>query len=344
MRQGLFSEHSGSSFALQWRDVGESARLRAHEVRVRVSASSINPIDVKRAGGYGARLLRLKGAAGMPRVLGNDFVGMVVALGAAVQGFAVGQRVWGVIDTGPVGAHASEVSVPVSQVFGAPDAVSDAALAALPYNFCTVWRALGDARLDVHTAKGRRVLVHGASGGLGLLALQLLQRWGAVATAVCSTPAIGQCLDAGAHEVLDRTTHSLRDLRADYDVVLNFATWSDEAVLASKLHANALGMASTTHPLLASLDQHGWWGGLWRITREKRAVARIVHRQCPQAAYRWTVFRPDTKALAALDNLLREGDIALPIGLICPVTDAQSGFAYVAQQRRGRAILTFPTE
>jgi NADPH:quinone reductase-like Zn-dependent oxidoreductase len=344
VRLGLFTEARGPGFALQWRAVGDSPRLGAHEVHVRVRASSVNPIDVKRAAGYGARLLKIKGAAGMPRVLGNDFAGVVVASGSMTHGFEVGQRVCGVLDTGPVGAHASQLMVPANQVFSAPEEVSDMALAALPYSFCTVWCALHDARVDARSAKGRRILLHGASGGLGMLALQLLRNWGAITTAVCSTPAIDQCLAAGASDAFDRSTNSLRDLPSTYDAVFNFATWSDERVLASKLNKRALGMATTTHPLLASLDQHGWWGGLWRIAQEKRAVRHIVRQRNPDAAYRWTVFRPDALALSTLDGLLREAAMALPIGVSCAVTDAQPAFAHVAQQKRGRAILTFPTE
>ena len=60
---------------------------------VRVQASCVNPIDVKRAAGYGRRLLGLKGAASFPLVLGNDFAGTVEATGAGVSRFAPGQRV-----------------------------------------------------------------------------------------------------------------------------------------------------------------------------------------------------------------------------------------------------------
>ncbi|MDT8989365.1 alcohol dehydrogenase catalytic domain-containing protein [Curvibacter sp. APW13] len=340
---GLFCTANAGGFALEWRPLGGLPRPSAHEVLVQVRAASVNPIDTKRAAGYGARLLRLKGATGMPRVLGNDFAGVVADVGSGVREFAVGQRVWGVLDTGAVGTHASHVVVPTNQLFFAPHSVPDAVLAALPYNFCTMWRALRDAGIEEHGAKGRRILVHGASGGLGLLALQILRGWGAITTAVCSTPAIEQCFAAGASEVYDRTSQTLHDLEAVYDAVLNFANWTDERVLATKLNARALGMASTTHPLLASLDQYGWLRGAWRIVRAQREVRQLVRQCSPTAVYRWTVFRPDAQALLALNGLLRTDTIDLPIGISCPVTDAQAAFVHVAQQKRGRAILTFNT-
>ena len=80
----------------------------AHEVQVRLIAASVNPIDAKRATGYGRRLLSLKQADTFPLVLGNDLVGDIVAVGARVQGLAVGQRVIGLRPTqGRGGTHAS---------------------------------------------------------------------------------------------------------------------------------------------------------------------------------------------------------------------------------------------
>src|SRR5271169_4374430 len=67
----------------------------ADEIEVAVEAASVNPIDVRRADGYGRRLLSLMGAARFPMTLGADFAGTIAALGARVSGFAVGDRVYG---------------------------------------------------------------------------------------------------------------------------------------------------------------------------------------------------------------------------------------------------------
>lgn len=92
-------------------------RVAAEQVLVRVGATSVNPIDIKRAGGYGRRLLGLKGAASFPLVLGNDVAGTVEAVGAGVSRFAPGQRVFGLLATGKNGgAHATYVIVPQEQL------------------------------------------------------------------------------------------------------------------------------------------------------------------------------------------------------------------------------------
>lgn len=337
---GLYSDAEGSTLRLQWRPMAPLAQPRQGQVLVEVHASAVNPIDVKRAMGYGRRLLRLKGAAGLPRILGNDLVGRVRAVGPGVDHLRSGQRVWGVLGTGPVGAHASQALVRAEHLLAAPEAQDDAALAVLPYTFCTLWLCLRQAGLHSDNARARRVLVHGASGGLGLLALQLLQHWGAYSTAVCSTANAAACRQAGAHEVLDRLQHSLQELPSNYDAVLNFANWDDEATLAERLAPQALGLASTTHPLLGTLDRDGWLRGAVRLVQERQRVLKTVRRRSAQARYGWTVFRPDGEALAQLQLGVARGVLHLPVALQAPADDALPAFAHVQAGRSGRAALT----
>ena len=81
------------------------------EVLVRVEATSVNPIDVKRGKGYGRRLLSLKGAGEFPLVLGNDFAGEIVSVGAGVSPWRPGDRVMGLVPAGKKGAaHATHLT------------------------------------------------------------------------------------------------------------------------------------------------------------------------------------------------------------------------------------------
>jgi reticulon-4-interacting protein 1, mitochondrial len=87
----------------------------AGEIEVAVAAASVNPIDVRRAQGYGRRLLSLVGAGRLPMVLGNDFAGTVTALGNNVDAFKTGDRVYGVKPPSAEGTHASHVLVKAAQ-------------------------------------------------------------------------------------------------------------------------------------------------------------------------------------------------------------------------------------
>lgn len=312
---------------------------RDSEVLVRVEASSVNPIDVKRAGGYGRRLLGLKGAGKFPLVLGNDIAGVVESVGKGVTAWRPGDRVWGLVPTGKGGAHATHVAVDARWLRPGVDALSVTEMAAFPYTFTTLWQTFRKAGIDQHNAKNLEVLVHGASGGLGQLATQWLVRWGAAVTAICSTPNVDICRKLGASTVWDRQRQPLSDLPQRFDVVLNLARWEDEAALIGSLKKGALGYATTVHPLLHNFDAHGWLAGAWRTRQDLRRGKALAAAKC--ARYGWGIFKPEEEALDVLHKLVSQGALALPVGIAVPLSSAQQAFDHVAQQRSGRAILQF---
>lgn len=307
------------------------------EVVVRVEAAAVNPIDVKRAGGYGQRLLKLKGAGKFPLVLGNDIAGVVESVDAGSSRWQPGDRVFGLVPTGKGGAYATHVAVEACWLRPAVDGYDTVALAALPYTFTTLWQSLRKVGIDEGNARGREVLIHGASGGLGRLAIQLLVRWGAAVTAICSTSNVDACRDLGATTVWDRQRVSLSGLPQRYDAALNFGAWQDEEKLIGALNQGALGIATTVHPLLANFDKHGWLGGAWQTRRDMRRASGLA--AAKGARYGWIVFKPEEEALDALHRLLSEDALVLPVGISLPLSEARQAFDHVARQQPGRAIL-----
>ena len=311
------------------------------EVLVRVGASSVNPIDAKRAAGYGRRLLGVKGAADFPCVLGNDVAGFVEALGPGAEDFGLGDRVFGLVATGARGgAHTSHVVLPQRQLLRAPAGIELEALAVIPYCFTTMFLAVRSTGLAPSNAPGRRVLVNGASGGLGQLALQMLAGWQSHVTAVCSDRHHATCLALGAQEVITRgRSGHIEVLPAEFDVVLNFGDWSDDHALATRLAPRALGHATTVHPLMANFDNEGWMNGLRSSLRQWRAMRAVVRGRSPRAAYVWTTFKPDRQALDALGAHLQRRRCSLPTGITCSLEDAAEAFEHVSGGRPGRAVL-----
>jgi len=308
------------------------------EVLVRVEATSVNPIDVKRAKGYGRRLLSLKGAGTFPLVLGNDFSGEVVSVGAGVSAWQPGDRVMGLVPTGKKGgAHATHLTVDARLVRPAVGGLGSKALAAFPYTFTTLWLALRGAGISEGNAKGKNVLVHGASGGLGQLALQILGAWGASVTAICSTANIDLCRNLGATAVLDRTRCRLEELPDQFDAGLNFGAWEDEATLLGGLRQGALGYATTVHPLLGNIDRRGLLPGAWRSLQDWRRMQMLADAR--GARYRWIVFQPDEGALDMLYQFLTRGALTLPVGVSVPFSNADLAFEHTARHMKGRAIL-----
>ena len=328
-----------TSRALRWEPVDTQA-LKPDEVRVRVHVASVNPIDVKRATGYGQRVLSLMGAGGPALVLGNDFAGVVTEVGRDVLHVATGDRVWGLVPTGPQGAHRSEVCVPSRWVRPLPSGMLMVSAAVLPYTFTTLWRALKAIGLHEHNAAGRHVLVNGAGGALGQLAIQLLSRWRASVTAVCGATSAARCLALGASQVIDRHTTRLADLPSNCDASLNFGAGADEAEVMGRLHPHALGHATTVHPLLGDIDTRGWLAGGLACWRAWRSMRRRLHATAPKARYAWTVFKPDETAMKALQaGLLSSTPLLLEVGHRAPFAQADSAFSHLGQGRPTRAVL-----
>ncbi len=139
----------------------------ADEVLIRVMASGVNPLDTKIRRGEAAHAKMAP-----PAVLGIDMAGVVEAVGARVDGFRVGDEVFGM--TGGVGglqgSLAELAAVDARLIAHKPKALSMEQAAALPLGFITSWEGLVD-RAGV--AAGQQVLVHGGAGGVGFLAVQL---------------------------------------------------------------------------------------------------------------------------------------------------------------------------
>ena len=128
----------------------------ANEVEIAMEAASVNPIGVRRAEGYGRRLLSLLGAGKFPIVLGNDFAGTVAATGAKVSELKPGDRVYGLKPTSAQGTHASHVLVKAAYVLRAPASGHLQTLAALPYSFVTMWLAVRGAGITRENATGKK--------------------------------------------------------------------------------------------------------------------------------------------------------------------------------------------
>jgi reticulon-4-interacting protein 1, mitochondrial len=310
------------------------------QVLVRVEAAAVNPIDVKRAAGYGRRLLGLKGAARLPVVLGNDVAGVVQEIGQGVSRFAKDQAVFGLVGTGrSPGAHASHVLLPQEQLVAASRAASSSVLAVLPYSFTTMWLAVMSTGLRPSNAAGARVLVNGANGGLGRLALHLLKTWDSRVTAICAQGTREDCVALGAELAVERGPGLIESLPLDYHVVLNFGSWDDDPLLAPHLGADASGHATTVHPLLANFDRFGWLRGALASRRDWTRVRSLVAKRAPRARYAWTVFKLDREALDALAESVRERGLSLPVGLAVPFQDAAAAFEHVTLGKAGRAVL-----
>jgi len=186
------------------------------EVLVKVHAAAVNPLDwhYMRGSPYLMRLGSGLGAPNDPR-LGVDFAGTVEAVGSNVQRFKPGDEVFG----GRTGAFAEYVTVREDRALALkPANVTFEQAASVPIAAITALQALRDkSKLEA----GQKVLINGASGGVGTFAVQIAKYFGAEVTGVCSTRNVEMVRSIGADHVIDYTKEDYTDGGTQYDVIVD---------------------------------------------------------------------------------------------------------------------------
>jgi len=186
-----------------------------HEVLIRVRAASLNPLDWHLMRGA-PWFLRLFTGLRKPRRtrLGVDVAGEVEAAGAAVTDLKPGDRVFGAVD----GAFAEYVCAPASAVAIVPMNVTFEQAAAVPIAGLTALQALRDKGMVL---SGQKVLINGASGGVGTFAVQIARWMGAKVTGICGTRNVDMVRRIGAERVVDYTREDFTAGGERYDVIFD---------------------------------------------------------------------------------------------------------------------------
>src|SRR6266508_3981495 len=222
--QAIVRDRYGSPDVLDLQEV-EMPELADDGVLVRVRAALVNPVDWHDVTGtpWIARpVTGLRGPKGS-RVTGRDFAGTVEAVGKDVTDLHPGDDVFGGKSGG--GSFAEYVSVPM-EVARKPAHLTFEGAAAVPVAALTALQGLRD---HAQLQPGQKVLVNGASGGVGTFAVQIAKALGAEVTAVCSTRNVEQARSLGADHVIDYTREDFTRSGRRYDAILDVAgskSWS----------------------------------------------------------------------------------------------------------------------
>jgi NADPH:quinone reductase-like Zn-dependent oxidoreductase len=211
----IVHERYGRPEVLEFREV-DVPSIEDDQVLVRVHASSVNPVEW-----YGVTgLLPARFGDGLrkPKTtsVGGDLAGRVEAVGSAVTDLRPGDEVFG----SGVGAWAEYAKARANRLVPKPAGVSFEDAAATPVAALTALQALRD---HAGVQGGQKVLINGASGGVGTYAVQLAKWMGADVTAVCSTRNVEQAQSLGADRVVDYTQEDFTKLSVQHDVMLDIA-------------------------------------------------------------------------------------------------------------------------
>ena len=180
------------------------------QVLVRTEFIGVNPKDIiVRKGKF-----RIMTGNKFPMIVGHDIAGKVVKAGTAVD-LNVGDHVYGMINDFAGRAYAEYAAVDAIQLARAPESIEPRIAAAVPLAAQTALQALRD---DAAMAPGQRVLVNGASGGVGVFAVQIAKILGGHVTAVCSHRNVDLVQELGADEIIDYTQQDLLESGLEFDV------------------------------------------------------------------------------------------------------------------------------
>ena len=269
------------------------------EVLIRVQAAAVNPIDWKCRRGLVQREL--------PAVLGEDVSGTVAV--SRADGFAPGDRVFGVTTSGGYAEYATASALAITLK---PEALSHEQAAALPVSGLTAWQALFDrGRLEL----GQTVLVAGAAGGVGHLAVQFAKHAGACVIGTGSAPSRAFVLSLGADEFIDYTHVEVADAVTGVDVAVDTVGGATTASLLPALREGGT-LVTIAYPPEAPPPEHRLW------------VKPLI-------------MRPNVEQLVRISELVVSGAVRVEVAHSLGLADVQQAHALSESgHARGKIVFT----
>jgi NADPH:quinone reductase-like Zn-dependent oxidoreductase len=292
-------------------------------VLVRVRAAALNPLDwhLMRGTPYFVRLMSGLGKPDNPRV-GVDFAGTVEAVGRGVQRFKPGDEVFG----GKNGALAEYLSVAADgNLVLKPANVSFEQAAAVPIAGVTALQAL---RNQGHIHAGEKVLINGASGGVGTFAVQIAKAYGAEVTGVCSTRNLELVRGIGADHVIDYTREDFTRGGQRYDLIID--TVGNRALLDIRRVLTPAGIFVG----VGGESNDNWIGPITRMI-DARMLAPFVKQKLAMF-----LAELNPADLTTLADLMRAGKLTPVIDRRYPLTEVPDAMRYLEKgHARGKVII-----
>jgi NADPH:quinone reductase-like Zn-dependent oxidoreductase len=321
--KAIVQDRYGSADVLEFRDI-EDPVVGDGDVLVRVHAAGCGPDVWHLMTGmpYMARP-----AIGLRRpkigVRGWDVAGMVEAVGANIKGFLPGDQVMGTAE----GSFAELVIAQPDKLVAKPAGLSFEQAAAVPISGTTALRAVRDKGT---VQPGQTVLVIGAAGGVGSLAVQIAKAFGGKVTAVCSTSKADLVRSIGADDVIDYTREDFSDGARRWDVILD---------TAGRRPLSQLRRALTPKGTLVIVGGDGggrWTGGFFRGMLRAPLVSLFVGQKL--GGLNSIVKQED---LVALKALIEAGKVTPVIDRTYPLIEAPDAIRYLAEgHARGKIVIT----
>jgi NADPH:quinone reductase-like Zn-dependent oxidoreductase len=300
----------------------------ANEILVKIHAASVNPLDWHMLRGE-PYVMRLGGGFGSPEDirLGVDYAGVVEAIGKDVTRFRPGDQVFGGTGRGSLAEYVSVIAE--GTVMPKPANVTFEQAAAVPVAAITALQAVRD---EGGVRPGKKVLINGASGGVGTFAVQIAKSLGAEVTGVCSTRNLDMVRSIGADHVIDYTKEDFTRGERRYDVIIDNVSSGSMLDYERALEPDGIVV------IVGSTDKGRWLGAL-KSPLKALALSPFV---TPES--RKFFSRLSRKDLAVLADLMRDGKLNPVIDRRYRAEETPDAIRYVeGGHARGKVVVSFQT-
>ena len=305
----------GKEEVLEWVDDWPEPNCGSDSLIIKVAASSINPKDaLLRKGKFSKTLARDP----LPRLTGMDLSGTVTQVGVNVSRFKVGDAVYGMTNRFSGGVLSRYTELKETEVAAAPTAIPLVDASAIPLSGQTALQALRDI---AQLSTGKKVLITGASGGVGHFAVQIAKQFGAEVHGLCSSRNIDFVSSIGAHYVHDYTVNNPSKIEHQYDVIFDAAGRFQRSDFSKQLVKD--GAFITTVPSNQSLV----FEFLARLNVSKKSRLVIVNSSHADLSY--------------LANLVNSGELCPHIQKVYQKTQVAEAHTQVqSSHSRGKIVVS----
>ncbi len=312
----------GSPDVLTLREVSKPTP-KDGEVLIRVHGASVNAADLHllRADPF---LFRLSAGLLKPKkqILGADIAGRVEAVGGNVKGLQPGDEVFGDISGCGFAGFAEYVVVPEHAVVVKPGSLTFEQAAAVPMAAVTALQALRDRG---KIKPGQKVLINGASGGVGTFAVQIAKAYGAEVTAVCSTNKVDLVRSLGADHVIDYTQEDFTKNGQQYDLILA---------------ANGYHSISDYERALTPQGTYVMSGGSTAQMFQAMLLGPL-HSKAAGKQMGNVLAKPNTKDLVFVKELLEAGKVVPVVDKCYPLSEVAEAVRYLEKgHARGKVVIS----
>lgn len=293
------------------------------EVLIKVHAAAVNAGDwhLMRADPF---MIRFMYGLQKPKheILGTDVAGRVEAIGKNVTQFQQGDEVFGDMSGSGFGAFAEYVCAPENRIAFKPSNITFEDAAAVPSAAVTALQALRDKG---QIQAGQKVLINGASGGVGMFAVQIAKAFGAEVTAVCSTRNMEMVRSIGADHVIDYTQEDFTQNGQQYDLIL--AANGYHPILDYKRALSPTGIYVMTGGSMAQMFEAMTIGPWISITSSKKMSNMLV--------------KSSQKDLVFMQELLETGKVTPVIDRRYPLSEVADAIRYLEEgHAKGKVVIT----